>query len=148
MENLIVFLKSGEIIRYPENSEAEWNYVHGVVKVKTPLSDMKDFYRMEEIQSMRYSGNACKVEPAKKETAKKENEEREPCLSFEIWRKGVKKETTLCENGIIMLHVERREGDDTLIFTDVKTDTEIEAVPVHEIEEIYADVGDRKKDKA
>lgn len=143
MENFIVFLKNGEIIRYPENAEAEWDYGHGVVKVETPLSDMKDFYRMEEIQSMRYSGNVWKGTPTKKEA-----EEREPCLSFEFWRKGVKKETTLCRDGIIMLHVERREGDDTLIFTDVKTDTEIEAVPVHEIEEIYADVGDRKKDKA
>ena len=143
MENLIVFLKSGEIIRYPENSEAEWNYVHGVVKVKTPLSDMKDFYRMEEIQSMRYSGNVWKGAPAKKEA-----EERELCMSFEIWRKGVKKETTLCRDGIIMLHVERREGDDTLIFTDVKTDKEIEAVPVHEIEEIYAAIEYRKKAKA
>lgn len=143
MKSLIVFLKNGEIIRYPEESEAEWDYGHGVVRVKTPLSDIKDIYRMEEIQSVRYGGNKCKVEPAKKEA-----EEREPCLSFEIWRKEVKKETTLCEDGIIMLHVERREGDDTLIFTDVKTDKEIEAVPVHEIEEIYADIKYRKKAKA
>lgn len=140
MENLIVFLKNGEVIRHPENSEAEWDYGHGVVMVKTPLSDIKDFYRMEEIQSVRYSGNV-----EKDTTEKKEAEEREPCLSFEIWRKGKKKETTLCEDGIIMLHVERREGDDTLIFMDVKTDTEIEAVPVHEIEEIYAEADCRKK---
>ena len=143
MENLIVFLKSGEIIRYPENAGAEWDYRHGVVRVETSLSDIKDIYRMEEIQSVRYSGNV-----EKDTAAKKEAEECEPCLNFEIWRKEVKKETTLCKSDIIMLHVERREGDDTLIFTDVKTDKEIEAVPVHEIEEIYADVGDRKKDKA
>lgn len=138
MENFIVFLKNGEIIRYPENAVAEWDYGHGVVKVETPLSDIKDIYRMEEIQSVRYSGNVEKIEA----------EEREPCMNFEIWRKGVKKETTLCRDGIIMLHVERREGDDTLIFTDVKTDTEIEAVPVHEIEEIYAAIEYRKKAKA
>lgn len=143
MESLIVFLKSGEIIRYPENSVAKWDYDHGVVKVETQLSDIKDFYRMEEIQSVRYSGNVWKDAPAKKEA-----EERELCLNFEIWRKGEKKETTLCEDGIIMLHVERREGDDTLIFMDVKTDKEIEAVPVHEIEEIYADIKYRKKAKA
>lgn len=142
MENLIVFLKNGEIILYPENSGAEWDYGHGVVKVKTPLSDIKDIYRMEEIQSVRYSGNVWKDAPAKKEA-----DEREPCMSFEIWRKGEKKETTLCEDGIIMLHVERREGDDTLIFMDVKTDKEIEAVPVHEIEKIYAEADCRKKEQ-
>ena len=83
MENLIVFLKSGEVIRYTENSVAEWDYGHGVVKVETPLSDIKDIYRMEEIQSVRYSGNVWKGTPTKKEA-----EEREPCLHLEIYRGG------------------------------------------------------------
>lgn len=143
MESLIVFLKNGESIRYPEKSEAEWDYGHGVVRVETPLSDIKDIYRMEEIQSVRYSGNVWKDAPAKKEA-----EEREPCLHLEIYRGGRPKKDVYVE-GIAKFWIECGEnGKKRLVIMDSWEQKDIEDMPIDEVSEIYAAIEYRKKAKA
>lgn len=142
MENLSVFLKNGEIIHYPEKSGAEWDYGHGVVKVETQLSDMKDFYRMEEVQSMRYSGNIEKT------AAVAQTEEREPCLHLEIYRGGHPKKDVYVE-GIAKFWVEcGANGKKRLVIMDTWEQKDIEDMPIDEVSEIYAAIEYRKKAKA